>query len=86
MASIEEPEQKTWCGEFNWYGEIHKLYCTSPSFDQAFRFLCLQLSKKVGHRTSNDVRHYFYATDRYMIKEVKKLEQKKDESSIPNSC
>ena len=72
MATIEQPEQLTWYGEFNWHGELHKLYCTSPSIEQAFRFLCLQLSKKLGHATSNEVRHYFYDTDKYTIKEVKK--------------
>ena len=86
MATIEEPEKHTYYGTFNWHGEDFSLYCTSPSKEQAFRFFCKRISEKLGHSTSNEVRHYFYDTDRYNIKEVKKREQKKDESSTPNSC
>jgi len=69
-----QPAQPTWYGEFCWHGEYPpiKLYCTSPSIEQAFRFFCKRISEKLGHKTSNEVRHYFYDTNKYTIREVKK--------------
>lgn len=63
-------ENKLYKGTFNWHGESFTLYTQSPSEEQAFRFLCKKISEKLGHATSNTVRHYFYDTDKYEIKEV----------------
>lgn len=65
-------------GTFNWYGELHNMYCRAESREQAFRFFCKRLSDKLGYKTSNTVRHYFYDTDKYMIREEKKKEDGKE--------
>lgn len=45
-------------GEFNWQGELHKLYTHAKSRDKAFRNLTVQLSKILDY-TNKKVSNYF---------------------------
>jgi len=70
-------------GTFNWYGEVIKdLYAHAYSEVQAFNFLCKQVSIKVD-RSLFDVRHYFYDSNKYEIKEVKK--DGGDDEAVPKT-
>ena len=81
MSSSDSSNVHLYKGSFNWYGEVIKdLYAHAYSREQAFNFLCKQVSVKVG-RSLFDVRHYFYDSNKYELKEVIK-----DEGNAKRVC
>jgi len=61
--------KKKWCGTFNWYGQVFKLY-RSGCGELVKDYMILDLAVKVGIRAAV-VRSYFGGTkDNYRIEEV----------------
>lgn len=63
-------EPKLFICSFNWHGELHTFKPKANNEDHAFNKCCATIAKKLGHRSSFEVRHYFYGTDKYNIREV----------------
>jgi hypothetical protein len=56
-------------GQFNWYGEVHKLSTNAPSKDAAYSIFTRVLAKKL-RRIPSAIRAYFNGTkDNYTIRE-----------------
>ncbi|MCK5344478.1 MAG: hypothetical protein KAR20_13785 [Candidatus Heimdallarchaeota archaeon] len=57
-------------GVFNWYGEIHKMWCWAHSPEQAKEILVIRLAKKVDTTPSRVRVHYMGDKANFEIKEV----------------
>ena len=62
--------KKKYIGVFNWYGEIHKMWCWALSEKQAKELFAQRLAKRVGSTVSKVRVHYMGEKANYHIKEV----------------
>ena len=60
-------------GVFNLRGDVITKYTHANSEDQAFRFICKDISKDMNLRNDIDIRHYFWGTDHFKIYEIKEV-------------
>jgi hypothetical protein len=67
----KEQVSKNYHCEFNWKGEIYNADFEAYSEDHAFRKMCWSISKRLGLTNDIDIRHYFWGTDKFNIKEIK---------------
>jgi len=71
---VEENEmsvdKKLYKGMFNLKGDVITKYVHAHSPDQAFRLICKLISKDMNLTNDIDIRHYFWGTNYFEIKEV----------------
>jgi hypothetical protein len=77
----ESIEKKVYRGIFNYHGDIFTKYVKAHNEDQAFRIICKLISEGMGLKNDIDIRHYFWGTDYFDIKEVINNELKDSEVS-----
>ena len=63
-------DKKLYKGMFNLKGDVITKYVHAYSEDQAFRLICKLISKDMNLTNDIDIRHYFWGTVFYEIKEV----------------
>jgi hypothetical protein len=65
-----EMNKKLYKGIFNLRGDVITKYTHANSEDQAFRLICKLISKDMNLTNDIDIRHYFWGTNYFEIKEV----------------
>ena len=63
-------DKKLYKGMFNLKGDVITKYVHAHSPDQAFRLICKLISKDMNLTNDIDIRHYFWGTNYFEIKEV----------------
>jgi hypothetical protein len=63
---------KVYNGVFNWHGIIYDIYAECVDEEQAFRTMCKEIADSMKLSNDIDVRHYFWGTTYFTLKEVNK--------------
>ena len=73
-----------YCLTVNWHGEIHKIYTTAKTEDDAFGNCVVKLATKLT-RTTSSIYCYLRDADRFSIRRVDSLRPPPKEAEIQGS-